>query len=170
MNYLSVLHYEFGQQKPMQIRHQLQENAGIYRRPLSFCSRCFSSRCGVFIPGQSDLEFCLNVDVFQMFSLFIATRWHCRLKGKHLLLFSELRKVGDLENKTVLPPWNCLWDPEMQGGFFFQFTGLHFWGSKHDICCITIIIYTKSFNWFSICKYIWAVQSCCFAPLLPLGC
>lgn len=105
-----------------------------------------------------------------MFSLFIATRWHCRLKGKHLLLFSELRKVGDLENKTVLPPWNCLEVLEMQGGFFFQLTGLQFWGSEHDLCYIMIIIYMKIFNWFSICKYVWAVQSCYFAPLLPLGC
>lgn len=38
--------------------------------------------------------------------------------------------------------------------------------SEHDVCYIMIM---KSFNWFSICKYVWAVQSCYIALLLPLG-
>lgn len=38
--------------------------------------------------------------------------------------------------------------------------------SEHDVCYIMIM---KSFNWFSICKYVWAVQSCYIALLLALG-
>lgn len=101
-----------------------------------------------------------------MFSLFIATRWHCRLKGKHLLLISEVWGRWETWKKTVQPPWNSLsW--RCKEDFFFPLTVLQVDRREHDVCYVMI---TKSFDWFSIRKYIWAVWSCYFALLLPLAC
>lgn len=73
---------------------------------------------------------------------------------------------GRLEKNctAILKFFLCLEDPRKT--FPFKLQASSFDRSEHDVCYIMIM---KSFNWFSICKYVWAVQSCYIALLLPLG-
>jgi len=102
-----------------------------------------------------------------MFSLFTATRWHCRLKGKHLFLFRELGgRWKTLKNCTATLKF-FLGLRDARKAFPFNWQASSFDRSERDVCLVMIM---KSSKGFGICKYVRAIQSCCFALLLPLGC